>query len=62
LPDVSYKRLFALNSKEWPYLVVGCIAAGINGAVQPVFSILFSEMVALFYKPPDGKFSRQKKF
>ena len=48
-------RILALNKNEVGYLIIGCIAAAINGAVQPIFSILFSEMVDLFYRTPEGK-------
>ena len=51
---MKFSRILALNKPEAKYLIMGCIAAAFNGAVQPVFSILFSEMVALFYMPPDG--------
>lgn len=59
MPEVSFKRLFALNRKELPYLIVGCLVAGINGAVQPVFALLFAELINLYYQPPDGIFPQK---
>jgi len=51
LIDVPFSRLIGLNRPEVPYIIIGCVCAAINGATQPVFSIIFSEMVNLFYQP-----------
>lgn len=48
-----------MNGKEWPYLVGGSIVAAINGAVFPVFSIIFAEMLAVYFLPK-GKDSSEK--
>uniref|UniRef100_A0A673AQ81 ATP-binding cassette, sub-family B (MDR/TAP), member 4 n=1 Tax=Sphaeramia orbicularis TaxID=375764 RepID=A0A673AQ81_9TELE len=42
---------------EMPYIVVGIICAIINGAMQPVFAILFSKITTVFtelYVDPEG--------
>ena len=54
IKKVSFSRILALNKNEIGYLIIGCIAATINGSVQPVFSILYSSMIFLFFQPPDG--------
>jgi len=32
-----------MNSKEWPYIVIGCIAAMAVGCSFPAFAIIFGE-------------------
>lgn len=47
MPDVSFFNVLHLNIPEWPYIFVGTICAMINGAMQPVFAILFSKIIAV---------------
>lgn len=51
-PKVPLRRLAYLNKPEIPVLIIGTIAAIINGAVLPVFGILISSMIKTFYEPP----------
>ncbi|KAL8232761.1 hypothetical protein R6Q57_002539 [Mikania cordata] len=58
---VPLKRLACLNKPETPVLIMGSIAAIINGTIYPIYSILLSNMIKTFYKPPheiksDSKF------
>ena len=39
-----------MNSPEWSYIVIGCIASIINGAANPVFAILLSKVINVFQK------------
>ncbi|ELW48096.1 Multidrug resistance protein 3 [Tupaia chinensis] len=48
VPPVSFLKVLKLNKTEWPYFVVGTVCAIANGALQPAFSIIFSEMIAGF--------------
>ncbi|GKD14681.1 ABC transporter B family member 21-like protein, partial [Tanacetum coccineum] len=50
-PKVPLKRLFYLNKPEIPILVIGSIAAIANGIVLPVFGILISSMIKIFFEP-----------
>ncbi|KAJ6808791.1 ABC transporter B family member 11-like isoform X1 [Iris pallida] len=50
--EVSLKRLAYLNKQELPVLVLGSLAAVLNGLVFPVFGILLSYVINSFYKPP----------
>lgn len=36
-----------LNKTEWPYFVAGTLCAIINGALQPAFSVIFSEIIGV---------------
>lgn len=38
---VSDWQLLKLNAPEWPYLVIGSIAAFLQGACFPAFALLF---------------------
>jgi hypothetical protein len=53
-PSVPMARVWLLNRPEWPLIAIAVLAAGGNGTVQPLFSILFSRMVAAFYNPDDS--------
>ncbi|CAL8990951.1 unnamed protein product [Prunus brigantina] len=60
-PTVSLRRLAYLNKPEIPVLLLGTIAAAVNGAVLPIFGILISSVIKTFYEPPpqlrkDSKF------
>ncbi|XDB49850.1 hypothetical protein ABFV05_003466 [Capra hircus] len=46
VPPVPFLKILKLNKTEWPYLVVGTLCAVANGALQPAFSFIFSEMIA----------------
>ncbi|XP_053570110.1 ATP-binding cassette sub-family B member 5 [Bombina bombina] len=48
LPKVSFAKLMKLNKSEWPYILGGTLAAVINGAVHPLFCIMFAKMLAIF--------------
>ncbi|KAM0028059.1 putative ABC-type xenobiotic transporter [Helianthus debilis subsp. tardiflorus] len=51
-PKVPLRRLAYLNKPEIPVLMLGSLAAVINGTVFPVLSILLSNMIKTFYEPP----------
>uniref|UniRef100_A0A8C0FPI3 ATP binding cassette subfamily B member 1 n=1 Tax=Bubo bubo TaxID=30461 RepID=A0A8C0FPI3_BUBBB len=48
LPPASFLKIMKLNKTEWPYFVTGTLCAIINGALQPAFSIIFSEIIGIF--------------
>ncbi|XP_044044202.1 bile salt export pump-like [Siniperca chuatsi] len=41
-------RILKYNIPEWPYMLFGSIGAAINGGVNPVYSLLFSQILATF--------------
>ncbi|XP_070583540.1 ATP-dependent translocase ABCB1 [Erythrolamprus reginae] len=59
LPKVSFFKIMRLNTSEWPYFLVGTFSALVNGALQPAFSIIFSEIIGIFAST-DSKFLRDK--
>lgn len=50
--QVSIMRLASLNKPEIPILILGTIAAIIDGLVLPIFGFLLSSIINAFYKTP----------
>ncbi|XP_042673064.1 ATP-dependent translocase ABCB1 isoform X5 [Centrocercus urophasianus] len=48
IPPSSFFKIMKLNKTEWPYFVVGTLCAVINGALQPVFSVMISDVIGMF--------------
>uniref|UniRef100_G3P3W3 ATP-binding cassette sub-family B member 5 n=1 Tax=Gasterosteus aculeatus aculeatus TaxID=481459 RepID=G3P3W3_GASAC len=57
--ETSLNVLLYLNRNEWPYILVGTICAIINGAMQPLFAIIFSKIITVFAEP-DPEIIRQR--
>ncbi|CAA0824954.1 ABC transporter B family member 4 [Striga hermonthica] len=60
-PPVPIRRLAALNKPEIPVLILGTLSAIINGAIMPIFGILISSVIKIFFDTPhvlrrDSKF------
>lgn len=58
---VSIRRLAYLNKPEVLYLLLGSIGAGAHGVVLPIFGLLLSSAIKIFFEPPhllrsDSKF------
>eukprot|EP00058_Branchiostoma_floridae_P023304 XP_002608794.1 hypothetical protein BRAFLDRAFT_89659 [Branchiostoma floridae] len=49
--EASIGRIAKMNRSEWPYILFGVIGAFINGAIQPIFAVLFSEILNAFAAP-----------
>ncbi|KAF5475222.1 hypothetical protein F2P56_007052 [Juglans regia] len=49
---VSIKRLAYLNKTEIPVLLVGSVAAAIQGVIFPIFGLLLSSAISMFFEPP----------
>ncbi|XP_078320716.1 ATP-dependent translocase ABCB1 isoform X3 [Crassostrea virginica] len=50
-PEVGLGQVLKMNSKEWPYILFGCLAAIGNGGVQPAFAVIFAEILGVFSEP-----------
>ncbi|KAK7412536.1 hypothetical protein VNO78_04000 [Psophocarpus tetragonolobus] len=50
---VFLRRLAYLNKPEVPILVLGSIAAIVQGVVFPMFGFLFSSAIITFFEPPE---------
>ncbi|CAL8095684.1 unnamed protein product [Calicophoron daubneyi] len=49
------RRMLAINKPETKYIVGGCIACLISGAVPPCFAVLYSEVYEIFSKIQRGE-------
>lgn len=45
---VALSRVAAMNKREWPYFLGGLIGACANGAVMPMFALIFSSISSVF--------------
>lgn len=59
--NVSMKRLATLNKPEVPVLLLGSIAAVMSGMVFPIFGLLLSSAIGMFYKPAN-QLEKESKF
>lgn len=50
--EVSIKRLIYMNKPELPFLVLGSLGAGVQGLMFPVFGLLLSTAIRIFFEPP----------
>ena len=46
---IPLSRLAKYNKPEWPFAVVGVIASGVHGAVQPVFAFILVNVIVALY-------------
>ena len=52
-PNVSIFRLASLNKPEAHILFLGSIAAIGNGVIFPIYGLLLSTIIKIFFEPPD---------
>ncbi|XP_078107980.1 ATP-dependent translocase ABCB1 isoform X1 [Sander vitreus] len=62
VPSVPFHKLMHLNLPEWPYIFVGTICAIINGAMQPLFAIIFSKIITVFAHPDQAVIKQRATF
>ncbi|KAG9306772.1 hypothetical protein G9A89_005672 [Geosiphon pyriformis] len=46
-------RVFKMNLPEWPIIIFGILGAAVNGAIMPLFSLVFSTILQIFSKTDD---------
>lgn len=47
--DDFYWRLVRLNAPEWPYALLGTVGSIIGGAIRPLYAVVLSSMLSVFY-------------
>ncbi|XP_043931521.1 bile salt export pump [Protopterus annectens] len=52
-------RILKYNAPEWPYMLVGALGASVNGAVNPLYALLFSQILGTFSLPDEDEQKRQ---
>jgi len=50
---VPYSRIWELNKREWPFLIIGVLSSGGVGALMPLFGFFFSRVISSFFVPLD---------
>lgn len=40
-------RILKYNQPEWPYMLLGSLGAAINGSVNPIYAVLFSQILGV---------------
>lgn len=48
LPESPWSKILAMNKPEAPYMIVGLFFSAITGAAQPLFAVIFAEILAIF--------------
>ncbi|KAL4636195.1 bile salt export pump-like isoform X2 [Arapaima gigas] len=41
-------RILKYNRPEWPYMLLGSLGAAVNGSLNPIYAILFSQILGAF--------------
>ncbi|CAI5996599.1 unnamed protein product [Closterium sp. NIES-65] len=49
--DTPMARLAMLNKPEWPYAILGSVAAAAHGVIMPFFALILSNIITTFYNP-----------
>ncbi|XP_041116243.1 bile salt export pump-like [Polyodon spathula] len=44
-------RILKYNAPEWPYMLFGTVGAAVNGGLNPMYSLLFSQILGTFSIP-----------
>ncbi|KAM5157175.1 ATP-dependent translocase ABCB1-like isoform 1-T4 [Mantella aurantiaca] len=57
--DVPFTRILALNKPEWIYIIIGIIAASINGGIYPTFAVIFGKVIGTFQEQDSEKRNQQ---
>jgi hypothetical protein len=56
---VGFLRLLRMNQREWPYILLGILAAAANGVVMPLFAVILSSLIgALLPTEPASEIMR----
>ncbi|XP_061464554.1 bile salt export pump isoform X2 [Rhineura floridana] len=48
IKPANVTRILKYNAAEWPYMLLGSIGAAFNGAVNPLYALLFSQILGTF--------------
>ncbi|GAA6085999.1 bile salt export pump [Tachysurus ichikawai] len=46
--SASVARILKYNQPEWPYMLFGSLGAALNGSVNPLYALLFSQILGTF--------------
>lgn len=40
-------RILKYNRPEWPYMLLGSLGAAVNGSINPIYAVLFSQIIGV---------------
>lgn len=40
-------RILKYNQPEWPYMLMGSLGAAVNGSINPIYALLFSQILGV---------------
>lgn len=40
-------RILKYNQPEWPYMLLGSLGAAVNGSINPIYALLFSQILGV---------------
>uniref|UniRef100_A0A7N0REL0 ABC transporter B family member 19 n=1 Tax=Kalanchoe fedtschenkoi TaxID=63787 RepID=A0A7N0REL0_KALFE len=60
-PRGYFLRLLKLNAPEWPYSIMGAVGSVLAGFIGPIFAIVMSDMIEVFYYKDPNKMERKTK-
>lgn len=47
LEPAPISRVLKYNRSEWPYMLLGSLGAALNGSVNPIYAVLFSQILGV---------------
>ena len=50
VPEAPYMQILKLNRPEWHFMIIAAIMAFTTGALQPLFAMLFADVLDLYGK------------
>lgn len=53
LPPVPASRVWKLQAPEWPFIIIALVGSIASGIIQPVFGIIYSDMITILFDPND---------
>lgn len=45
-------RILKYNQPEWPYMLLGSLGAVVNGSINPIYAVLFSQILGVRVDTP----------
>lgn len=59
VPRGTYWRLARLNVPEWPYAILGTTGSVLAGFLNPIFAVILSEMLRVYYETDHIRMTRE---
>lgn len=62
LPAVDKRRVWAIQYPERWYLAAGVVGSAISGIIQPLFSLVWSDMITIFWMSNETIYSETRRY